>query len=796
MAEDDIKKDADLQRDKPNMDNGEVPSSELDVLLQIKEKLSAQTEMLEGSISSELTSVKSILQGILDVNTKMLKSDTELLRLEKDEEQDRSIEDLKKAEREKELLEVFKRIEASVTVSAEAESGKKGGFGAGGLFGLGFLFRGLASAGAGIGIAIGSTLLGVGLGVGLGAAGLLLGFKSVELVGGFMKDIDTEQVKEVSKTLGVILKDLDTATIATLITAGFFAVALTRKGKGFGIATAGKFAAAMAGVGLGIGMFFSGFLLGAKAIEGVEFLFGEADYSTYVRAVKGFNMTLGAMTPATITTIGLLLAAETFKGTFTGSKFTMANSSVAKSLFSVGAGISGFFLGLTAGDLLMNIGDSELTNMQNATQGLVKIIDPLVENENTFRVLGTLIGAGVFGTAGAMQFTGKGRRLALAGMVGITGGMALAGIAIGAFFTGISMSGSLSTVFAGDGSKFGSLMTNVASGLSALDTIPKRLFALTGIFAGAGAVAGGSLATGVGTPVALVAGGATLGATLGIGAAGFAIGAFFTGISVGGFLGGLIGNGDKLESLMKGVARGLTEFNTIDGANLAAAGGGLAALGGGLAIFTGGKLIDSVTGAVVDLGEGIINSGKDLFAWFGIGQGGDRRGKFEKIADELRPLTLIGPGLETFSEALNRMIFGFGGLELMSTANLEKNADVYTKVALGLLKDFQLGPEEKSALSNLEQLGKIDQDLSFIAKVEVVGIQDAIEQLESLEETFNQIAPRINFQTLTPQAQGMNVSESPQVNTGINQNVKTISNAPVLVIQPRPHSAGNSGPGN
>ena len=142
------------------------------------------------------------------------------------------------------------------------------------------------------------------------------------------------------------------------------------------------------------------------------------------------------------------------------------------------------------------------------------------------------------------------------------------------------------------------------------------------------------------------------------------------------------------------------------------------------------------------------------------------------------------------------MIFGFGGLELMSTANLEKNADVYTKVALGLLKDFQLGPEEKSALSNLEQLGKIDQDLSFIAKVEVVGIQDAIEQLESLEETFNQIAPRINFQTLTPQAQGMNVSESPQVNTGINQNVKTISNAPVLVIQPRPHSAGNSGPGN
>ena len=294
----------------------------------------------------------------------------------------------------------------------------------------------------------------------------------------------------------------------------------------------------------------------------------------------------------------------------------------------------------------------------------------------------------------------------------------------------------------------------------------------------------------------MVTGAATVGATLGIGAAGAAIGMFFTGISIGGAFGALLNNGDAVKKLMTSTADGLSAFDVLNGENLFNVGLGLGTLGVGLATLAGGKVFDAITGGLVDFGSGIVGRAQDLFEFFGVGEGSDNRGRFQKVADELDPLVKIGPQLALAGAGLKDFSLGFDALKDVGTSNLEENAAIYGRVAKALLQDFKLDNEEKSALANLEQMGKIDQDLSFIAKLEVVGIEDAIGQLESLEETFNQIAPRINFQALTPEGQGANVTTPTQINTGVSQNVTQQNNAPVIHIQPRPHTAGNSGPGN
>ena len=714
MADDDIKKDADLQRGKDPLENGAV-ENELDLLKSIKDTLMAQTEMLEGDISSELTSVKDVLTSILDVNKKQLETLSNQLNLDKSEIQEDKIDDLRAEERDREMLELFKDIKTVLgKVEGNTEdSGKRPIFG---LLGLGAaataLFSGSLAKGA-------LAVAGIGVGLGLAAAGFLLGAKAVEWTGETLGDINYDHFVDAGKGLSKVAGSLDGNAIKA-IAAVFGGAALVTMGSK-GVASIAMnpvgIAANMAGVGLGIGGFFAGFMLGAKAVEGVDNLFDGIDYGGLVKTAHGFNDVIAALDGPSLGIIGTLLAVEIFKNsTFTGSKFHLEGSSSAKALFGVGAGISAFFLGLTLGDALVGLTDSNLASMTKASEGLIKVMRPLVDNKDVLLGIGTLVAAGIFGTF-------KGGFLKSARVVG---GIALAGAAIGSFFTGLNV-GAIGTWIGDGGDNLAKLMNNVADGLNAFSgTQIKSMLAAGGIFGVVTAIPGGAAVTGL--------------ATVGIGLAGAALGAFFTGIGLNDALLGAIGaDGSTLNKLMTNTASGLSSFNEIDGVNLIAVGGGLAAIGAGLFGFATGKFFDSAGKAIVSFGEGAVDLVKDLGSVVGLGDGAtERTTVIENLAQELRQFSGLGPDLDAAVNAVQNLPDMFGNLKPKDEAEVLRGITFYAGAARMLLNEFDFEAKDR-AFSNIERLNEVTKGLDFKATIQLEGIDKVTEELDDLAVLLEKI---------------------------------------------------------
>lgn len=729
MADDDIKKDADLQRGKDPLENDAVESSEVDLLKSIKATLVSQTEMLEGDISSEISSVKNILTSILDVNKQQLENLSRTSESDTQEELDQNVDKLREQERDAELLQVFKDIRNSVGTSAE-NSDKGKSFKLTGLFGLGFLVSQLPKAALGIG----GIFAGIGIGIGLGAAGLLLGAKAVEFTASQIGDLDTDAMIEAGNAISTIAKSLDLAAITALGTVFAGSVVLSvLPGGGFGIQRATGIAAGMAGIGLGIGGFFAGFMLGAKAVEGVDNLFEDINYDAMKKAAIGFGDVLDGFDLASMGVISTLLAIEIFKNSkFTGSKFTLRSSSSAVALFSVGAGISGFFLGLTLGNVLVGLTDAKLSSMVAASEGLVKIIKPLVDNPAILLGLGTLVAAGVFGTMS--------KKSSAKAVAKVTGGIALAGAAIGAFFTGLNV-GAIGTYIGDGGANLNALMVNVAEGLSAFSgTQIKSMLAAGGIFGVVSAIPGGMAVAGL--------------ATVGIGLAGAALGAFFTGIGLNDALLGAIGaDGSTLNKLMVNTARGLSSFNEIDGLNLISVGGGLAAIGAGLFGFATGKFIDASGRALVNFGESIVDLGKNAFAWLGIGEGAqDRKTVLEVLADDLRNFAGLGPDLDAAVSAVQNIPSMFGNLKPKDEEEVLRGIKFYAGAARLLLNEFDFEAKDR-AFQNLADLNEVTKGLDFKASIELDGIDRVTEELNDLAELLEKITNQTGL-TIQPMIAG------------------------------------------
>jgi hypothetical protein len=298
-------------------------------------------------------------------------------------------------------------------------------------------------------------------------------------------------------------------------------------------------------------------------------------------------------------------------------------------MFAVGLGIGGFFAGLAAADYgvaQMGTGDDLAKLMKNLAGGINAFDSGKLEALGAVMAVGAVMGAG-----GGITTAAKGAL-----------GMTAIGLGIGGFFAGIS-AGGLAVESLSDGSALKTLMENIAAGLNAFDD---KQITMLAVAMTAGAVAGA-----VGGPV--VAGAAALGMTL-IGAG---IGGFFVGLGGAGKIGELLGiDGGGLKTIMVNTAKGLKEFNTIDGSNFAQLGDGLLKLGPGLAMLLAGEWIGKV-------GDAIGAAWNWLTGADDKEEGGNSR--FTKIVEELKPLEQLKlPAIDgkAFGEILTGIASGLNAI--------------------------------------------------------------------------------------------------------------------------------------
>ena len=184
MADDDIKKDADQQRGKDPLENNAVETSEAELLADIKAKLQKQTEVMEGSLGPDITSIKNVLSSMLDVQRKTLSTIENQASQDLTEDARQGIDNLREDERQRELLGLFKEIRLSlgdININTEESKDKKGGFLSGPL-GIGAAF---ALGKFGIGSTVALSALGLGGGIAIMAIGLA---KAAQMVDGLEFD--------------------------------------------------------------------------------------------------------------------------------------------------------------------------------------------------------------------------------------------------------------------------------------------------------------------------------------------------------------------------------------------------------------------------------------------------------------------------------------------------------------------------------------------------------------------------------------------------------------------------------
>ena len=391
------------------------------------------------------------------------------------------------------------------------KKGNKGGNNVG-LFGkvLGGVGAGLALGAGGI------AALGLGIGaffVGLQASDLAIGF--------FDNPPNYDNLIAGAKAVGQIFKELDAQTIVSvgsLLLAGGFA-GLFGKFAGFSVA------GGMTAIAMGIGGFFAGFQLAEKGLSWLGVVDKLDSLKAAARGVGDFFSEFIKHENA-LETAGVMLGGAGFAALFGIGKTFAAGIG----LTLIGAGIAGFFGSFVGLDALAGALGANGSNlgpmMENIAKGLT-----------AFFSLPEAAIAGLFGTGALFGYApGLGAKAGV--------GLAIVGAGLGAFFLGFGAADAVSGLLGSDGSNMASLMTNMATGLSALATVDGM-----GLIGTAGAM----LALGP-AMLAFLGTQGLLGIADGIG-------------SVKDFIGGLFG-ADEGKSLFEKVADSLNAFEDVDGKNL------------------------------------------------------------------------------------------------------------------------------------------------------------------------------------------------------------------------------------
>ena len=317
------------------------------------------------------------------------------------------------------------------------------------------------------------------------------------------------------------------------------------------------------GIGLGsLGLGIGGFFMGLAGAEAVMNNFGTGD--NLKKLIVNFGDAIESLDTRSLLTLGALL---------TGSALFMQNKSfgsqfkIATGMTAIGAGIGGFFAGLSAADAAMSwmsVDGSALNAMlRNLGDGLSAF------SSRDLGALGALLGTSLFAA-----------NAGFGGMKAATG-MTMIGAGIGGFFAGLTAVTDLAAFLGADGSGIKTMMTNIADGLSAFSSRDLgalgAMLAVGGLFGPAGS---GS-------------------AALGMTAIGLGIGGFFTALSSVGDIAAYFGaDGSGIKTMMINIADGLSAFNGVDATKVIGATTAMALLSPALIAFFGAQGISSVLDAI------------------------------------------------------------------------------------------------------------------------------------------------------------------------------------------------------
>ena len=399
------------------------------------------------------------------------------------------------------------------------------------------------------------------------------------------------------------------------------------------VETSGKAGFGIAAVGAGIGAFIAALALGGAAVNAVGGASGVKDMLTAVgEGLSSFDT--GGMVG-----FGALLAAGAIFGAYSGDKEKLT---APIGIAAIGVGIGGFFAGLALG--------GAATTALGGASGVKDMLTAVGEGLGAFDTqglvaLGSLLAAGaVFGAVGGAG----GATMAIGANLGI----AVIGLAIGGFFSGLAL-GAKAYSELGGGSTVKEMLTSVGEGLGSFNE--GSLTALSGMLA-AGALFGAIGGTGIGLGVAA-------GANLGIAVIGLAIGGFFTGLATGAKAFKEMGGPQNVKEMLTSVAEGLNSYDTINGDNLLKAAEGLGKLALGIGAFATGDLIGKALDWLLGSDEEedtLTRVAKSLVA-------------FEEIS---------GPNLRDIGDGISSLAQGLGNLvNIAEDLDPEKIAKIATSVS-------------------------------------------------------------------------------------------------------------------
>ena len=470
-------------------------------------------------------------------------------------------------------------------------------------------FASKGGMGGATGMAMGVAAMGLGITAFFG--GLLLGDSILEGIS-VLTGADFAGFKKVIAGFDSVVTDMSVQSrivIGALLAAGA-ATSITGKAK------ATSTAIGVAAMGLGISGFFAGLLAG-------EFLLGQVgkiadlDLTATKTIVAGFSDIVGDMDTATMTALGVIfglsfLTAYTNKASATKVAFGMA---------AIGAGISGFFVGLALGDAALSFLGTDFTGIGTAVKNFGEAISSL--DEQALIALGALLGAG--GLIGAIGGAG--------GSAKVAAGMTAIGAGIAGFMVALAGADFVASV-AGDGSNVKALVMNFGEAISSLDQT--SLIALGALLA-AGAVFGP--AGGASAAVGMVA--------IGAGIAGFFLA--FEGLAALGNVMGLDGSNTK--ELIINMSDGLKSLDSFDGSNLLNVSTALLALGPAIVALLGAEGLGKVANFVTDTLKGAWNwlTGKD-------DDGAEQQTIIDQLVELIRPVEeLNSVDLDRFLETTNAL---------------------------------------------------------------------------------------------------------------------------------------------
>ena len=317
----------------------------------------------------------------------------------------------------------------------------------------------IAGAAAGMGkvnplsIVAGMTAIGAGL-VGF-FGGLIIAEKGAEFVMGDVMAMNPGE--NIAKLMQSFLSSFKGVGVEGITALGLILAAGAIIGLKKGISGGLSVAIGMTGIGAGLAGFFGGLALGEAALEGVKDWTGKAiDGKTLSKFMKNFMGTFDGVSDKGLIVMGALLAAGATMGALLSPASLLK---VPLGMTALGAGIAGFFGGLSLAESLMEkVSDwtgakvSDGATLSTFMQNFAKALDGM--SDKSLKILGGML---VAGAAIGVALPGV-------GPLGVALGMTALGAGLAGFFAGLSMADFVASK-AGTGENLKQLMTNLGEGI-------------------------------------------------------------------------------------------------------------------------------------------------------------------------------------------------------------------------------------------------------------------------------------------------------------------------------------------